>query len=279
MVVKRITSRQNQYVKLVKLLRHRKGREEKGLFLLEGFRSLEEAAKADFQLEVVLVSTDFKASAQVEEVVASFSEKTPICEVPAQIFAELALTESPQGVLLVAHKKNFTPEQLLLSSHQLLVVADGIQDPGNLGTIIRTAAAAGAGGLFSTRGCVDLYNPKVIRATMGGIFYLPTAAIQDNFYLIDALKEKHYKLVVADLSGQTSYFDADLQGPVVLIIGNENKGPSAEFLQNADLVVKIPLLGPVESLNASVAAGILIYEAVRQQSMPIYPSLPNKDQV
>lgn len=267
-MIVRVTSKQNRYVKLVKHLGLRKERTKTGLFIIEGLRSLEEAVKADFPIKTVFFSSSFlKKNERYREVVNQISSDTEIIEIADEIFHEMSFTQTPQGVLAIVRKKEYALSEILGSGNKLLIVVDELQDPGNLGTIVRTAAAAGAGGMFLTKGSVDIYNPKVIRATMGGIFYLPIHWIENKTLFIDEVLQHGYQLLVADAEGEHKYYEVDFSQPSVLVIGNENRGPSAEFLERATAIVQIPLIGAVESLNASVAAGILIYESVRQRGL------------
>lgn len=261
-----VTSKQNRYVKLIKSLSRRKEREKTGLFVLEGIRSMEEALKANYSVEMIFLSSSFIKNKGLE-LVKQISADIEVIEIADEIFSTISFTQTPQGVLAIARQREYTLTEILNWERNLLIVADEVQDPGNLGTIVRTAAAAGAGGLFLTRGCVDIYNPKVIRATMGGIFHLPIHFVADKSHFINEVLNHGYQLLVADIAGKHKYYEVDFTQPLVLVIGNENRGPSADFITHASAVVKIPLVGPVESLNASVAAGILIYEAVRQRGL------------
>lgn len=266
MIIKQITSLQNSYLKMVKQLSQRKMREAKDLFLLEGLRGLQEAIESDFTIESLIISSAQRELCEGVLLKAVLERVKAVYEVPACVFTELTHTENPQGILLVIQQKKYSFDQILRTSHSLVVIADSLQDPGNLGTIIRTAAAAGTDCLLLTKGCVDLYNPKVIRATMGGIFRIPVASVDNNVELIKALKAKAFQTFVAHLGAKKNHFEVDFTCPVALIIGNENRGPSPEFIENADYKVKIPMVGNIESLNASVATGILLYEIVRQRS-------------
>ncbi|MDS1030795.1 RNA methyltransferase [Bacillota bacterium LX-D] len=260
-----ITSRHNHYIKLVKNLEKRKFREETGLFVLEGFRSLQEAMETKYKLEAILLTPSAYVKLQSDDYYQNLEERTRLFIVEEKIFNDLAQTQTPQGILIIAQKRVYKLDHML-DSGKLVVVADGIQDPGNLGTIIRTMAAAGAGGLLLTGGSVDVYNPKVLRSTMGGIFYLPFV-VEDTEGIIKAIENYDYNLVVADINGRQKYYEIDLSGKVALVIGNENHGPADIFLQRASSIIKIPMPGGVESLNASVAAAILIYETVRQKGL------------
>jgi len=266
-MINRVCSKENRFVKLVRQLSQRKYRDKTGLFILEGIRNLEDVLRSDFELQSVLINSGFQDKPEAKELLAQVHKSVPILEVEDCLFQGLALTENPQGVILVIRQKKYSLEDILDTEPQVVVIADGIQDPGNLGTIIRTSSAAGASGVLVTKGSVDIYNPKVVRASMGGIFFLPVLPVESDEILIALLKQKKYKIAVADLEGQIIYYEAALKRPIALTIGNENNGPSMLFKDNADLLLKIPMLGKVESLNAGVAAGILVYDIVRQNNL------------
>lgn len=180
--------------------------------------------------------------------------------------AELADTESPQGVLAQVVMPSHSLDDLLSTDRTpLLVIVDGIQDPGNLGTIVRTADAMAATGVVLLKGTVDLYNAKTLRSTMGSIFHLPVVTVDDLVYLLDLLAAKNIKLVVGEPRLGEPIQTLDLTQPVALVVGNEANGVSAQILNQADLRATIPMLGRAESLNAGVACSIMLYEAVRQR--------------
>jgi len=170
--------------------------------------------------------------------------------------------ETPQGIIAVAELPRPTSDDLLQHPDLLLVVADRIQDPGNLGTIIRIADAADATGVVVTSGSVDPFNPKALRATMGSIFHLPVVEL-DVEAVQARLNASGVRVLVADQAGALDYTEADYHPPVAIVLGNEGQGPDARWQQAADARIKIPLYGRAESLNVAVAAGLLLYEARR----------------
>ena len=173
-------------------------------------------------------------------------------------------TDNPQGILAIIKIKTCELENLFVDG-SFLVVLDSIQDPGNMGTIIRTADAAGASGIIVSKGCVDIYNPKVLRATMGSIFHIPICLYDDMTELIIQLKERAIKVFTSFLKGGANYSEQDMSGNIALVIGNEANGISKEIASLSDFLVRIPMIGRAESLNASIAAAILMYEVVRQR--------------
>ena len=182
-----------------------------------------------------------------------------------EVFSSAVVTESPQGIAALVEPKNFCLEDILCAESPLIVVAAGLQDPGNLGTLIRSAEAFGACGVITLPGTVNPWNPKTLRASSGSAFRLPViAATPDEVFVTLRHSEVRVLAAIADTSSEAS--KTDLTRPSALLIGNEGSGLSADLLSKADGKVSIPCPGPVESLNAAVAASILLYEASRQRS-------------
>lgn len=262
-----ITSPQNSYIKEVKALRQKKSREEKKRFFIEGERFVEESLKEKVKILYIFVSDSFLATVSAFKILEKIHQNPcPIYQISDKLFQEISDTENPQGILAVMEMQNYALFDVV-KENSFIVLLDSIQDPGNLGTIIRTADAAGASGIIYSKGSVDLYNPKVLRATMGSVFHLPVVYSENLSDTIRELKGKGVKLLAAHLKGEMPYFHEDLKGPVGIIIGNEANGISEEVACHADAFVRIPMDGKAESLNASVAAGILMYEVLRQRSL------------
>ena len=232
------------------LLEKRKVREEEGAFVVEGEHLVEEAGDL---VKFILFSRG--------QLPPKFS-KQKACKVSPQEFAQLSSVETPAGIIAVVEK----PEHTLADIKPgVIVFCVGIQDPGNLGTIIRGADAAGATGVVLSRGTVDLYNQKVIRSTQGSLFHLPIVQVKDTAETIKQLKKQGIKIIATEGSGGKPHFKTDLSGPVVILIGNEGAGLPAGVKDLADEVVSIPMPGRAESLNAAMAATVILYEAVRQR--------------
>ncbi len=178
------------------------------------------------------------------------------------LFSKISDTKTPQGILFVCRKPFRTVEEMLerKDARNLLFLED-LQDPGNLGTIIRTAEGAGIRGILMTEGCVDLFNPKVVRATMGSLFRVPVLKTKEPAELISELKRKGFQILASRLDGAVSYDEADYSGESVILIGNEARGLSEEMSKESDIRVIIPMKGSLESLNAAVAAALLMYRA------------------
>lgn len=264
-VIKEISSKNNHLIKLAKSLANRKFREREKMFILEGVRLIEEALDAGVQIDFILYSMKLSSSTRGSKLLERFDDQGgAIYLVEESLFDDVADTENPQGILAVAKILHSEFSQVELNERSLLLLIDGVQDPGNLGTMIRTACAAGASGVVLTKGTVDLFNPKVIRASMGTIFQIPVIIKEDNQSILEFFKSNGFRILVADAKGEKLYYHAEAAGPVVWVLGNEANGPGEFFQRHGDEIVSIPLLGKAESLNVAVAAGILLFDHVRR---------------
>jgi len=264
-----ITSGQNPLIKRLCQLHERKGREAAGRFLVEGVHLVEEALLSDVQVLTILYDVEKGLDPACEAALHKRDgERIELIGVSATVMAKLAETKTPQGIVAEVRKPDRDGEAWLdeLTSRDfVLLLLDGIQDPGNLGTILRTAEAAGANGVIIGEGSVDLYNGKVVRSTMGALFRLPVLVrpLEDT---VEKLRAAGASLLVTSLGeGTQSYDCVPYGGKTAIVIGNEARGVSARMLDAADVRVHIPLYGRAESLNAAVAAGIMLYEAQRQR--------------
>lgn len=258
----KITSSQNPLIKEIKSLKNRKYREEKQQFFIEGLRFVEEALKVKAEILRIFVSEEFYETKS--SMLNSMIHPYEVIALPEKLFTEISDTETPQGILAVLKMKSYNLEEIVKEDN-LLLVLDTIQDPGNMGTLIRTADAAAFTGIVISRGCVDLYNPKVLRSTMGSLFHIPISFTGSTTEAVEMLKTKGVKVYAAHLKGTRNYFEMDMRSNIAFIIGNEAKGISDEAAAVADLLVRIPMPGRAESLNASVAGSLLMYECVRQK--------------
>lgn len=253
-----ITSTTNEKVKLVKALFQRKTRQEKGLFIVEGVRLAEEAYRARLKPEFVLYTSDLSERGQ--QLVKHWHGSGAVClEVTAGVMKACTETETPQGILAVLP----FVDRILPLRPTLSVVVDGVRDPGNLGTLLRTAAAAGADEVLLAPGTVDVYNPKVVRAGMGAHFYLPIAAM--TWPAISA-RLTGVQIWLADANGEQPYTAIDWTLPSALIIGGEAEGASPDALKLASGRARIPMHNKIESLNAAVSAAVILFEAARQRT-------------
>ncbi len=259
-----ITSIRNPKIQWVRsLLSQSHKRREEGAFVVEGMRLVEEAFFSGWGARLLLYTQEF--SAHGHSLLERFAaQNIPAEEVSPAIMKAVSDTETPQGILTVLPVKSLP----LASEPDFLLIVDGVRDPGNLGTILRTAAAAGAQGALLPPGSVDPFSPKVVRSGMGAHFKLPILQIAWEDIRTKFLQSKGRNLSVylADASGGVEYFRADFRNPLVLLIGGEAQGPGQESRELATSRVHIPMPGHMESLNAAVAAAILMYEVVRQRN-------------
>ncbi len=261
-----ITSSNNPLVKEVKLLKFRKHREDRGLFFIEGTRFVEEAVKEKTRIQKLFISDELYESGAAEGLLSDrYNIGYEIYILAKKLFKEISDTENPQGILAVIESDYFPIGRLLSGEISFLVLLDSIQDPGNMGTIIRTADAAGVQGIIASKGCVDPYNPKVLRATMGSVFHIPVCLSADLAQTALTLKARGFKIYASHPEGSADYFDIPSWTNSAVVIGNEANGISDDVARCADLLVKIPMAGRAESLNASVAGALLMYEALRNK--------------
>ena len=255
-----ITSVNNGQVKnVIHLNQKSKARREQGLFVAEGVKMFEEAPKT--WVEKVYVSDSFSKNQNLMDKVCSFPY-----EITADpVFRQMCDTKTPQGILTVLKKPSYNIEDIFSRPDPLLMVLEDLQDPGNAGTIIRTGEGAGVSGVFLTRSSVDITNPKVIRGTMGSIYRIPFLYVEDVVSLKHIFKERQIRTFAAHLKGRNFYDQEDYTGGTAFFIGNEGNGLSQSASDMADCLIRIPMEGEVESLNAAMAAGILMYEAARQR--------------
>jgi TrmH family RNA methyltransferase len=258
-----ITSPDNPKVKLARLLREPKGRHEQGCCLVEGVRLIEEAMRAGHSPALIFFTDQARQNERAAELLRA-AELAGVSsgELSPQVFGTLSDTVSSQGVIAVLRMPRVTPPP----AGGFVLVLDQIRDPGNLGTILRGAEAAGVSQVILTPGCVDPWNPKVIRSGMGAHFRLPLVAA-DSWAAVAGLAEGR-SVWLADARGATPYDEVDWTGPCALVIGGEAAGLSAEAQQLGTGRVMIPMVGPVESLNAAMAATILVFEVARQRRQP-----------
>ena len=251
-----ISSTANPYVKhLKKLQNSSKYRAEKGTFVLEGLRPVQDAVSDGIVPEKVLVTESFKGKAPVKDVLV-MSDRV------AEFISD---TRTPQGIMAEIKMPKPDASGLNPEKSPLLFFSDGVSDPGNLGTIIRTLEAAGVSGLVLGQGTVDLYNPKTVRSTMSSLFNLPIYHAGETAAVLALLKKKGYKLMGTRMEDAVVYTSADFTQPTVVIMGNEARGMSDEAMAACDGFVKIPIVGKIESLNVAIASGIIAYEAHRQR--------------
>ena len=248
-----ITSVSNAKIKNVMQLNQKaKARREQGLFVAEGRKMFLEAPEN--WVSQVFVSETFSKDGELMSQV----EKYPYEIVKDSVFRQMCDTKTPQGILTVLKLPSWSEEEVLAGENPLVMVLEDLQDPGNAGTILRTGEGAGVSGVFLT-------NPKVIRSTMGSIYRMPFLYVEDVVSLEKKLKEKGIRSFAAHLKGENSYDHESYKGGTAFFIGNEGKGLTDQAADAADCLIRIPMCGKVESLNAAMASGILMYEAARQR--------------
>ncbi len=259
-----ITSESNINIKEVRSLHKKKYREKTSLFFVEGLKFVMDAFFSGVKIKSVFYSESFAESKLLNHIKSHKKYNISLFKIPDKLFTYISDTDNPQGILAVIKMKKYVLYDLFDNTN-LFVIADSIRDPGNMGTILRTAEAAGFSGVLLTPACVDIYNPKVVRATAGSIFHIPSAYCSSVTDLILRLKSRGIKIYASHAKGKIRYFDADMKKDVAIVIGNEADGISRIIKEEADMLVKIPMEGRAESLNASIAAGIMIYESLRQR--------------
>lgn len=246
--MKIIQSRENPILKQAAKLSKKSAREEQGCFLLEGERLVRDAWERGAVFQRLFIEKTYTGFCP---------EGVETYQLEERLFRLLSQTQSPQGIIAVVQLPHAQVSRL--PQDKPLVVCDRVADPGNLGTIIRTADAAGFGGIVLLPGSVDPFSPKVVRATMGSLFALPIIFLEELSLL------KSWPLVCADLEASQDVYQTDLTAPFALVIGNEANGITPDILQEASVRVKIPMVGESESLNAAVSFGVIAYEALRQR--------------
>lgn len=261
-----ITSTGNSRVKAVSnLVKRSKARREQGLFIVEGAKMFRELPKD--RLKEAYVSESFlRQLSEQGKSPDAFFDGSPFETVSDEVMRYMSDTQTPQGILAVAKQFSYTLEEVLCPKEAAhLIVLETIQDPGNLGTILRAGEGAGVTGVVMNGGTADIYNPKVIRSTMGSIYRVPFVYVEDLHGTIEEIKKSGVRLYAAHLKGTSNYEEEDYTAPSGFLIGNEANGLSEETAALADCRVLIPMLGQVESLNAAVAASVLMFEAARQR--------------
>ncbi len=256
-----ITSKDNQYIRLVNELKKKKYREKYGMFLAEGKRLVEDLVTSSLVPHVMLYADDFEDIAFLEKVSLTADHTFAVSR---SLFGKICETQNDQGVLAVfpvfcPDLKHYAPEE-----NGLILILNGVSDPGNLGTILRSGAAAGVSAILLEEGCVDLYNPKVIRSTMGAIAKVPVFRGLSHEEIIFFLKERHIAVYLADMNEAIPYDDLSFTSPVAVVFGNEGNGISERWRQYGFPGVMIPMINGVESLNVAMAAGIIAFDHCRK---------------
>lgn len=261
----RITSVSNPQIRQALEIKNRRSRYKHSAFLIEGPHLIEMALASRARIKKIFFTGTFQTKKEAPGLLRNLAEKTgEIFEVADHIIGRLTDTETPQGILAVVSYQPLPIEELHLKGGNVFTVIDGVQDPGNLGTIIRTADAAGAGAVILLPGTSDAFMPKAIRSTAGSIFNIPIV-YADTASIISWLGDRKIKLLVTAVDAEKSLYEADLKGPLAMVFGNEAHGTCGTLKKAADLLLNIPIYGKAESLNVATSAAICLYEVVRQR--------------
>lgn len=263
-----LTSPTNVKVKFAISLQQKKNRDKQKVFMLEGLRNAEMAVEAKADLQMCFCTDKILENSRANELIAKIEElKCPVYQLPEHIYAKLSDTDSPQGLMLIIKQKAYALNDLALSEKSFLLVLDRLQDPGNIGTLIRTADAMGVSAVICLNGTADIFSPKVVRSAMGSLFNLPICHKIKEDDLLSFAKEHDLKLYATALDEQAkpswsvNYQEKNI---CAVILGNEANGISAKLLHSADERIYIPMQGNAESLNVANAGAMIIYERCRQ---------------
>lgn len=257
--MEKIDSKDNSLIKEIKKLKEKKGREIQGRFIVEGIRFLIEAIKSSFPLLYIFISEEKKDKILESNILNSKKEGTKVIVLSKKAFDEIKGTENSQGIIGVVSISN----NIIEEKDGFYILCDKVQDPGNLGTIIRLSHAFSSLGVIITNETVDPYNEKTLRSTMGSIFKVPIIKDEDLSY-VNSLKKGGYALIGSSLEGSSSLDKTIIPKKCIIALGNEGKGISEEILKKSDILIKINMIGDAESLNVSTAGAIIVYEYAKQ---------------
>lgn len=257
-----ITSKDNETIKHIKKLKEKKYREEYQEFIVEGIKMIEEAIKENANIKSIIICDDCKTQGAIpNELMYEIAKKNCIY-VDEKIFSTITDVINPQGIMAVIEKPD-NKKQEIDYTQDVYLILDNIQDPGNMGTILRTADSLDIKQIIVSKGTADVYNLKVVRSTMGAIFRVKVIEVEDLTKTIREMKKNKIQVCATDLQTDKSIYDIDYH-KTAIVIGNEANGVSAKVLELADIRIKIPMIGKTESLNASVATSVILYEAYRK---------------
>lgn len=256
----KVTSAQNPKIKQLVSLKERRERDASGLFLIEGYRELKRAAESGLHFHALFICPELFLGSNEKDLIQQID--CDVYELPSHLFERISYRDRPDGLIGIAHQMQLGLKDL--HKTQFFVVAESIEKPGNLGTILRSADGVGVDGVIVCDRCTDIYNPNVVRASVGTLFTIPVVEAKGtDAYLW--LKEKGVQIVAATPSAKAEYTEVDLTGPIAIVVGTEQLGLSDLWMQAADIQVKIPMKGVADSLNVATATTLLLYEALRQR--------------
>lgn len=260
--MQQITSKENKLIKHIIKLKEKKYRKEYNEYIIEGAKIVQEAIQEKVKIKQIIISENAINTDLIQNHLKEELQKIDYIQVPSKIFKLISEVEKPQGILAIIEKEK--QEENIDVNQDIILALDDLQDPGNLGTIIRTADSVGLKQILISKGTTEAYNPKVIRSTMGAIFRVKIIECENLKETLKRLQKNNFKIMVTDLNTDKSIYDIKLQKKVI-IIGNEANGVSEEIKNIADTRAIIPMFGKTESLNASIATGVILYEYVRQK--------------
>lgn len=260
--MQKITSKDNEFVKHVKKLKDKKYRDLSNEYVVEGIKLVKEAIQEHAKIKQIIICEDCENSENISKDLTYEIAKFECIYVTKQIFNSITEVKNPQGILAVVSKDSNISD--IDYSQDIIVALDDLQDPGNLGTILRTVDSIGLTQILVSKGTADAFNPKVVRSTMGAIFRVKIIECEDLKSTLKDIQKKDFKIMVTSLQTENSIYDV-YYNKKVIVVGNEANGVSKDIQDLADEKIKIPMIGKTESLNASVATGIVLYEYVRQK--------------
>ena len=260
--MKIISSKDNEIVKHIKKLKDKKYRDENNEYIVEGVKLVEEAVKENAPIKKIIICEDTTRTYEIPTNIMLEIARYECIYVTDKIFSSITQVTNPQGIMAIIEKNS--EKETIDFSQDIIVMLDDVQDPGNLGTILRTVDSIGLNQILVSKGTADCYNPKVVRSTMGAIFRIKIIECEDLEQTLKETQKNNFKLIVSSLQTKNSLYDINFDKKVI-IIGNEANGVEPQIQEMADEKIKIPMLGKTESLNASVATGIILYEYVRQK--------------
>lgn len=269
MTINEISSLQNPKVKQVIHLRDKRERDQSSLFLIEGYRELLRAIDAGWKIQSLFICPSLFLGVHEPELIQRIqSQGAQLFQCSEPVFHKISYRDRPDGLIAIAPQKKRTLKDFephfQIFSHPFFVVAEAIEKPGNLGTILRSSDAVGLNGLIVCDRCTDIYNPNVVRASVGTLFTVPTVEASGEETL-NWLKEKHVKILAATPQATTEFTQVDMTQPIAIAVGTEQLGLSDRWMQQADIRVRIPMMGVADSLNVAMATTLLLYEALRQR--------------
>jgi len=261
-----ITSLQNPKVKDILHLRDKSTRDETGLFLIEGYRELFRAVQSSWAMDSLFICPELFLGSNENALIQEISKTAKVFSCDKKVFQKISYRDRPDGLLAIAPQRKLCLDDLSHSQAPFYVIAEAIEKPGNLGTILRSADAAGADGLIVVDPCTDIFNPNVVRASVGTLFTIPVVTVT-SAEALSWLNAKGISVLAATPHAVLSYTEVDLKQPVAIALGTEQLGLSSLWMEQANLQVKIPMFGIADSLNVAMATTLLLYETRRQRSL------------